>query len=259
MPSLVRSSRKCVVITMMAMVLAARASAQSPQILADDATRYLALGDSIASGFKVVPVTQGYPYVLYHEGVFDRVPHTLFANAAVPGATSRDVLLYQVPQAIIPFSQGGLNPRYITLTVGGNDLLSVLRFAATNPNPAQVQQFALQVLGQFAANLTGIVAALRAGLPDVQIFVSNQYTIPEIQAILPVTNAIVASFNAVVQSVVAQAGPDVFLVDVFGAFLGRNNLLWIDRPAGAAFEVHPTNAGQRVIAKAFADVIAANK
>jgi lysophospholipase L1-like esterase len=63
-------------------------------VIAADATRYMALGDSIAAGYKAVPVTNAYPYLLYHKGVFDVIPHTLFCNASVPGATSADVLLH---------------------------------------------------------------------------------------------------------------------------------------------------------------------
>ena len=39
----------------------APARAESPRIIADAATRYLSLGDGIASGHKAVPVTDGYP------------------------------------------------------------------------------------------------------------------------------------------------------------------------------------------------------
>jgi lysophospholipase L1-like esterase len=237
----------------------AAASAQSPQVLAEDATRYLALGDSIAAGYKVAPVTQAYPYLLYQDGAFDRMPHTLFANASVPGAASGDVLLHQVPQAIIPAATGGFSPQYITLTVGGNDLLSVLRFAATHPDPNEVIQFAQGVLAQYAQNLGAILFQLQSGLPGVKIFVANQYTIPEIQAVLPFTDTIIDAFNAVVENVIEQSGPNVFLVDVHRAFLDRNSLLWIDRPAAGPFEVHVTSVGQRVMAKAFADVIARHR
>lgn len=110
---------------------------QSPQQFADDATRYMALGDSIAAGYKAMPVTNGYTFRLYQDAVFDRIPHTLFNAAAVPGATSAEVLSYQVPQAVMPFAIGGFNPKYITLTVGGNDLLAILAFVEANPDATQ--------------------------------------------------------------------------------------------------------------------------
>jgi hypothetical protein len=37
-------------------------------VIAADATRYMALGDSIAAGYKAVPVTNAYPYLLYRKG-----------------------------------------------------------------------------------------------------------------------------------------------------------------------------------------------
>ena len=44
----------------------------------------------------------------------------------------------------------------------------------------------------------------------------------------------------------------VRVADVFHAFQGRNGLLLIERHGADAFEVHPTNAGYRVMAAAFA-------
>ena len=43
--------------------LPAPARAEPPDTIADDATRYLALGDSIASGYKALPATNGYPFL----------------------------------------------------------------------------------------------------------------------------------------------------------------------------------------------------
>ncbi|MDH3413482.1 MAG: GDSL-type esterase/lipase family protein, partial [Gammaproteobacteria bacterium] len=154
--------------------LAMPTQAEPPWIFGDD-TRYMALGDSLAAGYGAQPVTQGYVYRLYKRGVFDTTPNTLFANAAVPGATSNDVLLYQVPQAVQLFQ-----PHVITITVGGNDLLSILEGA----DPGTV-------LTQFQNNLVAILASLRAGLPDSEIIVGNLYSISEI----PGADAVVPIFN----------------------------------------------------------------
>ena len=252
-------SRTCVAAALFCFLVAGpQARAQSQQQFADDATRVMALGDSIAAGYKAMPVTSGYAYLLYQGGVFDRIPHTLFCNAAVPGASSRDVLLHQVPQALIVPVNGGFSPHYITLTVGGNDLLAILHFAATHPDQSQVLQFAQQVLGDYARNLGQSLAQLRAGLPQAKIFVANQYAIPEIQAILPFTDLVVDSFNAVVAQVVAQF-PNVFLVDAHEAFLDRSSLLLVERPGSSPFEVHLTSAGHRAMAQAFKDVVDQNR
>src|SRR3954470_24070621 len=147
--------------------------AQSPQVLDEDATRYMALGDSIAAGYKLAPITDGYAYLIYQDGVFDRMPHTLYNNVAAVGATSGDVLARQVPEAIIPFAIGGFHAKYITLTVGGNDILSIVRYAAAHPGSPTVAQVAQATLGQYAVNLSATIGQLRAGLPGVKIFVAN--------------------------------------------------------------------------------------
>lgn len=237
-----------------------RLSAQSPQVLDPDATRYMALGDSIAAGYKMAPVTQGYPYLLYQTGAFDRMPHTLFNNIAVVGATSQHVLLHQVPQALIPMAIGGFGAEYITLTVGGNDIIAVLRFAATHQNdPFAIAQFAQTAVAQYAKTLTGILGQLSAGLPGVKIFAANHYTIPELDSILPGTGQIIAAFNAATHQVVGAFPATVFEVDVFGAFIGRRNLLQLERHSASVFEVHPTSVGHQVMAKAFEDVIDEHK
>ena len=160
--------------------------AQSPQVLDPDATRYMALGDSIAAGYKMAPATQAYPYLLYQGGVFDRMPHTLFNNLGAVGATSQDVLLHQVPQALIPVAIGGFGAQYITLTVGGNDILAIVRFAVTHQHdPLAIAAFAEAALARYSKNLTGILGQLRSFLPGVKIFVSNQYTIPGLDALAP--------------------------------------------------------------------------
>ena len=254
-----RTIRLAVPAVVVAFILAMPVSsrAQSPQQFAPDATRYLALGDSIAAGYKSMPVTQGYTYLLYQNGVFDRIPHTLFCNAAVPGATSEHLLVHQVPQALIPFADGGFNPKYITITIGGNDLLAILRYAETHPDPNDVLAFAEQVLGQFGQNLGLALSQLRSGLPDSKIFVANQYEIPGIEAIVPYAGLVFDAFNAIVAQAVGQF-PGVYLVDVHAAFLGRQGLVQFERPH-TGFEDHPTSVGHRVMAQAFADVINAVK
>jgi lysophospholipase L1-like esterase len=175
-----------------------------------------------------VPATQGYVYLLYQSGVFDTAPNTILSNAGVPGATSHHVLHHQVPQAIEAFQ-----PTVITITVGGNDLISILNGA----NPAQV-------LADFQVNLTQILLQLRTALPQARIYISNIYTVPEI----PGADIIAPIFNYIVAGVANAFGVPV--ADVYSAFLGRNGLLLINRNGGQ-FEVHPTNAGHRAIADAF--------
>jgi lysophospholipase L1-like esterase len=217
--------------------LALPANAEPPWVFGDD-TRYMALGDSLAAGYGAQPVTQGYVYRLYQRGIFDSTPNTLFANASVPGATSADVLNFQVPQVDL------FSPDIITISVGGNDLLTILN----DPVCAIDLSCVPGVLAGFATNLTDILASLITTLPDTEIIVGNLYVIPEI----PGADLVVPEFNNIVAGVSASLG--VKVADVFNAFggiEGRSGLLLIDRNGAGAFEVHPTNAGYGAMANAF--------
>jgi len=217
-------------------------SAEVPWQFADN-TRYMAMGDSLAAGYGAVPATQGYAYLLYKEGVFDKIPNTLLSNVGLIGATSADVLNYQVPLAIDVY-----RPTVITLTVGGNDLARILGGVPRD-----------MVLNAFEDNLREILAQLQAGLlpepgePEVKIYINNLYDIPEI---FGATDA-VSEFNILVFDVAAEFD-NVHVADVFSAFEGRKGLRLIQRNGADQFEVHPSNAGHRAMAKAFKAVIENN-
>ncbi len=202
-------------------------------------TRYLAMGDSLAAGQGAIPVTQGYAYLLYQGGTFDTITNTIFADAAVPNVTSSAVLAFQVPQAKIFFPAPQTVKYVVTISAGGNDLLEIL--GGADP---------VTVLTAFQANLTNILVTLRAGLPNALIIIGNQYDIPDITADIPGAAQIIVHFNAIIAGVAQATG--VRVADVFDAFQGRNGLLLIERHGASAFEVHPTNAGYRVMADAFA-------
>lgn len=227
--------KKLIILTFaICMLVPAAARAELPWQF-DTHTRYMAMGDSLTAGYGAIPATEGFVYLLYRTGVFDTVPNTLFCNAGVPGATSSDVLAYQVPQAIRDF-----RPGVITLTVGGNDLVRIMDGA----DPAAV-------LHDFQNNLVQIFMALRSApeLQNTKIFVGNLYSIPEI----PASETIVPIFNQVVAGVAANFGVPV--ADVYSAFQGKNGLLLVERHGADPLQIHPTNAGYRVMAKAFEDVI----
>jgi len=208
--------------------------AEQPWTLSNN-TRYIALGDSLAAGYGATPTTQGYAYLLYQKGTYDQATNTIFANAAVPGATSGDVLAYQLPPAINPF-----RPHVVTLSVGGNDALSTL--PPINADP-------LTVIRQFQENLGRILCGLRAALPQARIYVSNLYDIPEITSQVRGGLELIVTFNHVITATANACGAGV--ADVFSEFSGRTGLLLIERNGAGQFEVHPTNAGYRAMAAAF--------
>ena len=204
-------------------------------------TRYMALGDSISAGYGAMPATQGFVYQLYQGGAIDNVTNTLFCAAGVPGALSKDVLDYQVPQVGRFFTNTGMPYRkVVTLTLGGNDLLKVLYEGA---DPAIV-------IAGVGANLFQILGQLATQFPDVRIYVANYYD-PRLP--VPGGDQLVAGLNQVIGAVVAAFPGNAVLVDLHNAFDGRSGLLLNEKKGSNAFEVHPTNAGYRVITRAFED------
>jgi lysophospholipase L1-like esterase len=217
-----------------ALPLARPASAELPWEFSQH-TRYMALGDSLAAGYGAVPATQGYVYLLYQNGVFDRAPNTLLSNASVIGVTSQQVLAHQVPQACQAFQ-----PTVVTLDVGGNDLVAI----AGGADPQQV-------LNAFATNFAAILDTLQNCLSvGAAIYVANLYNpFPgSLEA-----EVIAQTANGIITAIAGVRGIPV--ADVFGAFAGRRGLLVSERHGAEAFEIHPTNAGHRAIAGAFKAVI----
>jgi lysophospholipase L1-like esterase len=209
------------------------AHAESPWTFSNN-TRYLAMGDSLAAGYGAIPMTQGYAYLLYQGGTFDKVTNTTFANVGVPGATSANVFDFQVPEAV-----GIFQPQVVTISVGGNDLLQILK--GVDPGI---------VMPAFEANLSKILGTLRTSLPSAVIIIGNQYDIPEITASIPGGAQIIDTFNEIIAGVARVTNARV--ADVFHAFQGRKGLLLVERRRAEPSEVHPTNAGYRVMANAFA-------
>ena len=211
--------------------------------------RYMSIGDSLAAGYKAQPVTEGFAYQLYLKNVFGERPDTVFSNSAVPAASSSDVAHFQIPQ--VPLFQ----PTVVTISVGGNDLLYLL----TLPDPTPAIPV---VLGEFAANLGGILTQLCMQMPMYgQIYLNNLYVVPQI----PGTDQVVPLFNDVMTNVVANvrmmnvcADKTIAIADVYSAFLGQEGLLLIERyqKKGIDYvEVHPTNKGYRAIENAYLSVI----
>jgi lysophospholipase L1-like esterase len=201
----------------------------------DDNVRYLSMGDSFAAGKGAIPVTQGFAYLLYQDGVFGNITNVTFANAAVPGVDSAQVLAYQVPPAISAFQ-----PEVVTVYVGLNDMKKILQ----GSDPAVI-------LPQLAQNLTGILCGLKAGLPDVTIIIGNFPDFPWISAANPKVRTLLIAGNQIIATVASACGAKV--ADVFTAFDGRTGLFLHDRNGASPTETHPTNLGYRVIEQAFID------
>lgn len=228
-------------------LLPAAALAALPAVNAP--VRYMALGDSLAAGYKAMPATAGYAYQLYLDRAFGSIANVVFDNASVPGATSSDLLNYQLPQV------ARFDPNVVTISIGGNDLLALL----ASPNPLLELQ---AVLLNFSQNLGGSLAQLCGGMDaGGRIFIHNLYEIPQIpltRQAVPVFNSVLANTVAAVAQSQACTGKSLAVADVYSAFLGQHGLLLIERYLKKGInvlEVHPTDKGHRVIEGTFRALI----
>ncbi len=87
-----------------------------------DAVSYLALGDSLTAGVGCDNYRQPFPYLIA-ERLAQNSPVTL-TNLGIPGAVAEDVKKYQLEKAV------SLNPDYITLLIGINDIHNGLKAEA---------------------------------------------------------------------------------------------------------------------------------
>ena len=180
---------------------------------------------------------------IYQSGVIDNLNNLLFCTAAVPNSRSVDVLQHQIPQVPNFFKETGFAYRKIvTLTVGGNDALSVV-------GPAGEIDYAAipGMLQSYGANLAVILGAL-VQYPDVQVYIGNLYD-PKLP--VPGGDQLVAAMNEVTKNVVGLFSGKVVLVDIYTAFQGRSGLLLIEKHGSSPGQIHPTDAGYLVMARAF--------
>ena len=247
------------------------------QINFEKTAYYLSLGDSIAAGEGALPVTHGFVYQLYDQGTFGRKQDVDFSNIGIKGATSDEVQLLQVPQALcIQPPRIGLAPSVITLTAGANDFFIYLAQGLPQNPLAEIPAVADAIAGKVANIIRSLVFGIpglpahcaRNGIPGIRVMAFNYYGFahpdPQIDFLL---NLALQSFTTGLQARIAQIQADiqatgrtarVGLVDTFFAMQGRGGLLLIEKRNGFTgafeFEIHPTNAGHTVIAKEFEHV-----
>lgn len=238
---------------------------------------YLSLGDSIAAGEGALPVTHGFVYQLYDQGVFGRTQEMDFSNIAIKGVTSDEVQALQVPEALcIQPPRIGVAPSVMTLTAGANDFFIFIASQVTPPTPSDIQAAADAIAGKVANVVRSLVFGMpglpgycaQNGIAGIRVLVSNYYSFnhpdPQINFLL---NLAIQTFSTGLQTRIAQIQFDiqaagktarVGFVDTFSAMEGRRGLLLIEKrngfTGGFDFEIHPTNAGHTVIAQEFKKV-----
>jgi lysophospholipase L1-like esterase len=239
---------------------------------------YLSVGDSVAAGEGALPVTHGFVYQLYDQGVFGQKQVMDFSNIAIKGATADEVQALQVPEALcIQPPRIGLAPSVLTLTAGANDFFVYIATNGIPPNPlADIPIVANGIADKVANIIRSLVFGLpglpsycaQSGIPGIKVLAFNYYGFdhpdPQINFVL---NLALEAFSARLQARIAQIQAhiqstgktaQVGFVDSFSAMEGRSGLLLIEKRNGFTgpfeFEIHPTNAGHTVIAREFEKV-----
>ena len=256
---------------------------------------YVALGDSITTGFGLSNDEQAFPKIIAEKYGYE------LKNLSKSGATSSDLL--EVVQAS-ENADALENADLITITIGGNDLMGALyQFLAdayndangtnisaadvqaaltgTNQNITQVGMltFAAGVIGGFASsdaattalmefgtNLSAIIAALYQANPDVTIIVANQYNpysyaAEEATGVATYLASIVSNaFEGGVQALneVIASGTGYEIADVYTAFKDA-----ADNPCNAYFastsdmnlDFHPNAYGHELMAGVISELL----
>lgn len=227
---------------------------------------YLALGDSLATGTEESNNDDGlpgYPAVLF-ERLRTRYPAIDYENLARDGEDSTTMLAAdgQLDQAIARINElgvAGTPVGLVTLSIGGNDIVSILP-----PNNADPAATLATFRANFAIVLDRLQAALLAtdGQRQADLLVMDYYNPYPGLLLLGIGDMAgewIPQFNAAIRDIASERGIPV--VRVADAFVGREvDLIYVQRPYPTSFldplirqrlDYHPRPAGHEIIAAAF--------
>jgi lysophospholipase L1-like esterase len=186
--------------------------------------RYVAIGDSSTEGLMDADGRGGFRG--WSQRLAERLAAQqgglLYANLAVRGLTTREVLEQQLPRAV------GMSPELATVFCGTNDVLQA--------------RFDIQA---FTADLHAMQAALRSTGATVLTF-----TLPDLSPLLPIARLItprIELMNAAVRAVCGITGTR--LVDFAQYPVTTDARLW------NADRIHANSAGHARIAEALAEAL----
>lgn len=253
---------------------------------------YLALGDSITTGYGLTNSREGFANLLAEKNGY------MLVNRAVNGATTADVLALLDQQRILnTVAKADL----ITLTCGGNDLMGLLfmqsaavyNTMAAEPinagdaysiltNPSDPRQgalmYALQnmLLGTetspglvdspvmtaamivYGNQLNDVIAKIRAVNPDAAIIVSTQYNpfqffTGDYAPFGQIVGSAVKKLSGVITANAETAG--YLVADTYSAFAAGTENLCCASMQPFNPDPHPNAAGHQVLAACFQQVI----
>ncbi len=226
---------------------------------------YVGMGDSVSAGEGALPVTNGYVYRLYEQGVFAKKQEMDFANIGIRGGRSWDFRDHQIPQVLC--TEPEQRPTVVSITVGGND------FLRGDPDIPAIAKRVVQGIDRILNNDGTLSPTLATNsvldpltnqpcraIRNVTILVSNYYSLPHPDpAIFQQFDSVVQGFDQALrfwlQYIVVPSGSRIAVVDLYTPSLGRQGLVTIQRRLGFEgpldFDFHPTNLGHAFIADKF--------
>jgi lysophospholipase L1-like esterase len=247
-----------------------------PVAAAEPATRYVALGDSLAWGDGAsVPTETAYVPLL--ADYFAGVPHggaKQHVNLAVRGETTASFIAAQLGEAMAAVGDPSTDTRMVTLSVGGNDLLDLLNDPTdpclADPSSPTCQFLVGTALAGVAARypviLGGLSAALADDPGDERVYVLTLYnpfggTANPLEAAVDVgllgsdlridcaaiqTDPTAAGLNDIIACTSLAFGATV--VDSYPVI--GDDALVLTHIGDQAFNIHPNDEGYALIARA---------
>ena len=229
---------------------------------------YVGMGDSVAAGEGAMPVTNGYVYRLYDEGVFGKKQEMDFSNIGIRGGRSWDLRDHQVAQVLC--AEPAQRPTIVTITAGANDFLRGDReILSIAQRVAQAIDLLLNNEGIPSLGAPPVLDPATGerchALKNVTILVSNYYSIPHPNpTVFAQLDFALRGYDQALRFLLPQmnvpSGSRVAVVDLYTPSLGRQGLVTIQRRLGIEgpgpfdFDVHPTNLGHAFIAGEFKKV-----
>jgi lysophospholipase L1-like esterase len=202
---------------------------------------YLAFGDSLTAGLGSSETN----YLRLHAFVPKLTAHLRneydvhVENHGIPGITSEQLLLYLTEG---PGVEGKIKDAdLITVTIGGNDLLQLLRSENLTKDKIKV------TIQQFGQQFEDMISEIRNSNQNVPIHVMGLYTPYDQDHSLHLTGQLaISSYNQELLDRISSY-EHVHLVSVYASFLNKESqLTHIDQN-----DIHPNDNGYEVIYNAF--------
>ncbi len=226
------------------------APAAAPRSTGTARPLYAALGDSITFGYnlsrgpQIVPSVQAYPFLAGTALGYDTVDN------GIPGLTTSGLLrLVTTGQ----YNQQLRQARLVTIDIGSNDLLQIAGayLASQRPLPAAVTRGLREAEARFATLDAQLIRAV-AARTNARIVLLNLYDpLPPGSPLFWQSEQSIGAMNRVVTRVAAAFQLPV--IDVYSLFNGRQ---LVDVRV-LEHDVHPTAAGQAVIAASLVQALRA--